>query len=69
MVSKRFPHIRIIVYIPVLPNPKNPRANFFYKSIGVLCGEMPISGIKGHQLPATLIGLDGKTIKRPLEWT
>lgn len=68
MVKRRFGHIRIIVYIPVLPNPKNPRSNFFYRGIQVPCGEMPIKGIPENQFPAVIQTANGGKIIRPAEW-
>ena len=68
MIRKRFSHIRLLVYIPTLPDPKRLRANFFYKGIGVPCGELPLGGILHHQFPNELLDAAGRTIRRPTAW-
>jgi len=67
-VRKRCPHIKVIVYIPVIPIPGSPRMNHNHKKTGALCGELPLAGMSAHQLASDLMHPKGNVLNRPAEW-
>ena len=68
--SKGMPQkIKVSVYIPELPGVPNPRRNDSYKNMGVEVRTLPIEEIKTCQFPALIDIGNGRSIKRPGEWT
>lgn len=67
-VRENYPKIKIVVYIPSLPEEERHRQNFYYSTIGVFCKFLPLPDIVKHQLPPKLFLGNGKMVMRPPEW-
>lgn len=67
-VNRRFKEIKLLVYVPVLPNEADSRRIDFYKSIGVPCYPLPLDGIEGHQFDVSVKIDKAKFVTRPDEW-
>ena len=67
-ICRNHPHIKLTVYVPVLPNERDSRRNDFYRSIGVPCNPLPLDAMPAHQLP-NCVHLDKTHVAvRPQKW-
>jgi len=66
-IRKKYPHIKITVYIPNLEG-KQERGTAFYKSIGVVSRDLPLADIHMHLFPEMVPGPNGANIQRPQAW-
>jgi uncharacterized LabA/DUF88 family protein len=69
-VAKNRPQIKILVYVPSLPNEQSTRRTDYYKTkkLNVDCKFLPIGGIKDHQMKPSIKLADGKLVVRPHLW-
>ncbi|MDD5351067.1 MAG: NYN domain-containing protein [Chthoniobacteraceae bacterium] len=67
MIRRRFPAIKVSVYIPRLPG-DNERNNLVYRGMGVPCRPLPLEEMAKHQLPRCVALPDGRVAERPTEW-
>ncbi len=68
-VRRRYPDKRVTVYIPALPHEQNQRRLDYYRSIGVACHFLPLSGIDAMQLPDHVKLSSGDVVCRPSTWS
>ncbi len=68
-VRKRYPEIKITVYVPQLPDEKNKRRNDGYQKIGgVTVRDLPLDSMLKCQFPNSLKLVNGRFVTRPQEW-
>jgi len=67
MIRRRFPKIKVSVYLPQLPASQG-RNNYFYQSIGVTCNLLPLGRIPENQLSQCVFLPNGGVAERPTEW-
>lgn len=70
-VRKKYPQIKITVYIPVIPelaDEAKERRNDHYIQMGVTCKPLPLADLPRHQLPKTIRLTPTETVSRPDEW-
>ncbi len=68
-VRKNFPKIKILVYIPVLPDEEKQRRIDAYVGMGVTCRQLPIGDIPASVFPETISVSEAETVTRPVQWT
>ncbi len=67
-VRRKYPQIKITVYIPVLEDERRERRNDNYHRMGATCKPLPLVDIPRHVLPATVPVGEGDSVTRPAEW-
>lgn len=67
-IRKRYPAVKIIVYIPMLPGEEKTRRNDNYLSMGVACKPLPLTDIDKFRLPHVVVLPNGQTVEQPKEW-
>ena len=67
-IKRRFPQMKLSVYIPQLPTQSHQRRNDAYRQMGVDARVLPTDRLSAHQFPARIILPDGSTVERPAEW-
>jgi hypothetical protein len=67
-IKERFPEMKIVVYIPQLPDESKVRRNDAYRQMGVDARVLPTDSIKKHQFPHTVALPSGEQVERPKEW-
>jgi 6-hydroxy-3-succinoylpyridine 3-monooxygenase len=67
-IRKRYPAIRITVYLPQSPRDPSPRRNDRYRNMGVDVRHLPTAEIHRFQFPDTVELGSGRRVERPPEW-
>ena len=67
-IKKRYPNIKLTVYIPSLPEDQGKRQNRFYGQNDITCKFLTLDYMTRHQLPNQVEHSNGQLINRPSTW-
>lgn len=67
-IRKRYPAIRITVYIPQVPGESKQRRNDTYSRMGVDAKPLPAGDLHRFQFPDKVDLGSGRSVERPKEW-
>ena len=67
-IRKRYPKIKITVYIPQDPSDPMQRRNDTYRNLGVDAKPLPTADIRRFQFPKKVDLGSGRSVERPNEW-
>jgi ribosomal protein L32 len=67
-IRKRYPRIKITVYIPQDPGDPKQRRNDTYRNMGVDAKPLPTADIRRFQFPKKVDLGSGRSVERPNEW-
>ncbi|MCF7673852.1 MAG: NYN domain-containing protein [Akkermansiaceae bacterium] len=67
-IRKRYPSIKVTVYIPQDQHDPNPRRNDTYRNMGVDAKPLPTADLHRFQFPHRVDLGSGRTVERPNDW-